>query len=170
MAQTGTAYFAGGCFWCITPTFNELEGVCRVTSGYSGGDEADPVYEDVKHQRTGHRETIRVEYDPEKLTYETLLEIFLGGVDPFDGEGQFIDRGHSYTLAVYYRTESERAAALAGIAQLERESGQRVYISVEPFKRFYDAEEEHQDYYLRHPAEFEKELIESGRKKPEETV
>ena len=160
-----TAYFAGGCFWCITPTFQELEGVASVTSGYSGGDEIDPTYLDVKYQRTKHRETIRIEYDEEKVSFETLFDIFLSGVDPFDEGGQFIDRGHSYTLAVYYLTEQERFIAAAGISALEKESGMKVHISVEPFKSFYAAEEEHQDYYLKHPEEFKQELIDSGRLK-----
>ena len=159
-----TAYFAGGCFWCITPTFKEMDGVMDVVSGYSGGDEADPTYLDVKHQNTGHRETIRIDYAPEKVPFETLIEIFLASVDPFDGGGQFIDRGHSYTLAVYYLSEDQRRIAEAGIKQLEANSGQPVYISVEPFKSFYCAEEEHQDYYRKHPKEFQQELIDSGRK------
>ena len=158
-----TAYFAGGCFWCITPTFQEMDGVYKVVSGYSGGDEEAPTYLDVKYQRTRHRETIRIDYDEEKIGYETLIGIFLAGVDPFDEGGQFIDRGHSYTLAVYHEDERERSIALEAIAALEKESGQTVYISVEPFKSFWNAEEEHQDYYLKHPEEFRKELIESGR-------
>ena len=160
-----TAYFAGGCFWCITPTFQELEGVASVTSGYSGGDEIDPTYLDVKYQRTKHRETIRIEYDEEKVSFETLFDIFLSGVDPFDEGGQFIDRGHSYTLAVYYLTEQERFIAAAGISALEKESGMKIHISVEPFKSFYAAEEEHQDYYRKHPQAFKQELIDSGRLK-----
>ncbi len=160
---TRSAYFAGGCFWCITPTFAETEGVLAVTSGYSGGQEEDPTYLDVKHQRTGHRETIRIDYSPEQVSYEALLQIFLDGVDPFDPEGQYIDRGHSYTLAVYYRTEEEQRAAEAAIRQLEQESGRKVFISLEPFRSFYSAEEEHQDYYLKHPEEFRQELIDSGR-------
>ena len=160
-----TAYFAGGCFWCITPDFKETNGVIDVISGYSGGDEADPSYKDVKTQQTGHRETIRVDYDDSEISFERLFDIFINGVDPFDEGGQFIDRGHSYTLAVYYTDESEKDAAQNGISALEKESGKKVYISVEPFKSFYTAEEEHQDYYLKHPEEFEKELIESGRKK-----
>ena len=163
--MTKTAYFAGGCFWCITPSFNEMDGVHRVTSGYAGGDEADPVYADVKYQRTGHRETIRIEYNSEKVSFETLFNIFLSGVDPFDGGGQFIDRGHSYTLAVYYLTDEERQIAERGIANLEAASGRTVYISVEPFKNFYCAEEEHQDYYRKNPEAFRQELIESGRLK-----
>lgn len=158
-----TAYFAGGCFWCITPTFKETPGVMDVTSGYSGGRESDPSYADVKHQRTGHRETIRIDYLPEQISFAQLLDIFLSSVDPFDPDGQFIDRGHSYTLAVYHQTEQQRAIAAQRIRQLEQESGRPVYISLEPFQSFYCAEEEHQDYYLKHPKEFQQELIDSGR-------
>ena len=160
-----TAYFAGGCFWCITPAFRELEDVFEVTSGYCGGDEINPTYKEVKSQQTGHRETIKIDYDPEKISFSELFEIFLNGVDPFDSEGQFIDRGFSYTLAVYYCNNEEKETAEKMISELEEKSGKKVFISVEPFKAFYTAEEEHQDYYLKHPEEFEKELIESGRKK-----
>lgn len=160
-----TAYFAGGCFWCITPTFRETPGVLAVRSGYSGGEEENPVYEDVKRQRTGHRETIRIDYDETRVSFAELLEVFLNGVDPFDGGGQFIDRGHSYTLAVYYAAEAERLCAEERLAALEKESGQQVFVSVEPFRSFYDAEEYHQDYDLKNPEAFERELVESGRKK-----
>lgn len=166
MKHTETAYFAGGCFWCITPTFKEMEGVVDVVSGYSGGKEVNPTYTDVKNQNTGHRETIRIDYWPDKVSFTELFQIFLDGVDPFDADGQFIDRGHSYTLAVYYLTEEQRHVAEAGIQELEAQSGRRVYISVEPFRSFYCAEEEHQDYYRKRPEEFEQELIDSGRKKP----
>ena len=159
------AYFAGGCFWCITPTFREMEGVYRVTSGYSGGDERDPSYEDVKNQRTGHRETICVEFDPAGVSFESLLQIFLYSVDPFDGGGQFIDRGHSYTLAIYPLNEAQKRAAEEAIARLESEAGQPVKIAIEPFKSFWPAEEHHQDYYRKHPEEFRRELIDSGRLK-----
>ena len=157
------AYFAGGCFWCITPTFREWKGVSQVVSGYSGGTEENPTYEAVKRQLTSHRETIRIDYDPQAVSFETLLEIFLGGVDPFDGGGQFIDRGHSYTLAVYYLDEAQKAAAEAGIRALEAESGKPVCIAVEPFRNFYTAEEYHQNYDLKNPEAFRKELEESGR-------
>ena len=158
------AYFAGGCFWCVTPIY-KMYGVDKVVCGYSGGDEANPRYEDVKAQKTGHRETIMLEYDPEKVAYDRLLDIFLANVDPFDGEGQFIDKGFSYTLAIYYTTEEEKLRTEARIRKLEEESGKRVQISLEKFKSFYEAEEYHQDYYLKNPEAFEKELIESGRKK-----
>lgn len=161
-----TAYFAGGCFWCITPAFREMPGVTDVISGYSGGEEENPTYEDVKYQRTGHRETIRIDYDPSQVSFDGLLSVFLSGVDPFDPDGQFIDRGHSYTLAVYFLNDSQRTSALEAISLLERQSGRKVYISVEPFRSFFPAEEYHQDYYRKHPEEFRQELIDSGRLRP----
>ena len=163
-----TAYFAGGCFWCITPVFQEKDGVKSVTSGYCGGTEENPSYEDVKYQRTGHRETIAVEYD-DVVEFEDLVTMFLENVDPFDDGGQFIDRGHSYTLAIYYTCEAEAEIARQHIQSLALESGKLVYVAVEPFSTFYTAEEEHQDYYRKHPEEFRQELIASGRITEEET-
>lgn len=165
MEHTETAYFAGGCFWCITPAFRELPGVSDVISGYSGGDEVSPSYEDVKYQRTGHRETIRIDYDPAQVEFDTLMDIFLRSVDPYDPDGQFIDRGFSYTLAIYHCSESQREAAESKIRKLEESTGRTVYITVEPFKDFWPAEEYHQDYYRKHPEEFRQELIASGRMK-----
>lgn len=127
-----TAYFAGGCFWCITPTFKSMKGVQTVVSGYSGGEEENPVYEDVKYQRTGHRETIKIDYDPALVSFENLIDVFLGSVDPFDPDGQFIDRGFSYTLAIYYLSEIQRAAAQDKLWKLEQDSGKTVYVRVEP--------------------------------------
>lgn len=158
------AYFAGGCFWCITPIF-KMYGVDKVICGYSGGDEVNPSYEEVKHQKTGHRETLSLEYDPEKVDYATLTDIYLANIDPFDEGGQYIDRGFSYTLAIYYETEEEKKLATEKLAELEKENGRKAFIAVEPFKSFYAADEYHQDYYLKNPEAFEKELIESGRKK-----
>ena len=158
-----TAYFAGGCFWCITPTFEELPGVSQVLSGYCGGREVDPTYEDVKKQKTGHRETIRIDFDAERVSFSQLMEVFLKGVDPFDAGGQFIDRGHSYTLAVYYCSEEQKLVAKNSIEKLEKESGREVCISLEPFDRFYMAEDYHQDFHKKNPDKFRQELIESGR-------
>ncbi len=159
------AYFAGGCFWCVTPIFKIQSGVKSVVSGFSGGDEKDPSYEDVKRQLTGHRETVRIEYDPDMISYGALLDVFLAGVDPYDGEGQFIDRGRSYTLAVYFCSDEERTTAFQKIEELKKTTDRDIFIEVEPFKSFYPAEEKHQDYYLKNPEAFEKELEESGRKK-----
>lgn len=160
-----SAYFAGGCFWCITPVFYEIDGVLNVISGYSGGDEVDPTYEDVKHQKTGHREAICIEYEEDKAAFSQLLEVYLQNVDPFDDGGQFIDRGASYTLAVFGRDEGELETARKAVAAIEKESGKPVYISVEPYKSFYPAEEYHQNYFRTHPEEFAREMIESGRRK-----
>ncbi len=157
------AYFAGGCFWCAAPIFRIQKGVAAVVSGYSGGEEPDPAYADVKAQRTGHRETVRVEYEGGPAVYARLLEVFLANVDPFDAGGQFIDRGRSYTLAVYYTTDAEKAAAEAALARMEAETGRRPAVAVEPFRAFFEAEEEHQNYDLRHPDEFREELEKSGR-------
>ena len=159
------AYFAGGCFWCVTPIY-KIYGVDKVVSGYSGGDEVNPKYEAVKAQKTGHRETIMLEYDPKKVSYSQLLEIYLANVDPYDGEGQFIDKGFSYTLAVFYTSDEEKRLAEQAVKALEAESGKPVYIAVEPFKSFYEAEEYHQDYYLKNPEAFDKEMKESGRRRP----
>ena len=157
------AYFAGGCFWCIVPVFREMEGVLAVASGYCGGDEENPTYEEVKAQKTHHRETIRVSYDPERVSYKDLLRVFLECVDPFDAGGQFIDRGASYTLAVYCSEEAERVTAEKMLADLGEEAGQMTAVSVEPYKKFWPAEEYHQDYDLKNPEAFARELAESGR-------
>ena len=161
------AYFAGGCFWCITPIY-KIYGVEKVTCGYSGGGEKDPSYKDVKAQKTGHRETIELVYDPGTVSYGLLLDIFLANVDPFDGGGQYIDRGFSYSPAVYYQSEEEKTAAEQKLALLEAQTGRKAAVAVEPFKSFYRAEEEHQDYYLKNPDAFARELLESGRVKNEE--
>ena len=158
------SYFAGGCFWCMTPVFRAY-GVDRVVCGYSGGTEKDPAYGDVKAQKTGHRETVMLEYDPAKVSYEKLLDIFFSNVDPHDPGGQFIDRGRSYTLAIYFTTENERSLAEDRIKKLASQTGKEVFVALEPFSGFYEAEEYHQDYYLKNPEEFEKELTESGRKR-----
>lgn len=158
------AYFAGGCFWCITPVFADSKGVIKVTSGYCGGDEVNPTYEDVKHQLTKHRETIRIEYDADVITYRELLNVFIDNVDPLDGEGQFIDKGYSYTLAIYYHDDEEYNTASQVLKQLEIKLNHKPYIALEKLKEFYEAEEYHQDYYLKNPEAFEEELIKSGRK------
>ena len=158
------AYFAGGCFWCVTPIY-KMYGVDKVVCGYSGGKEENPTYEDVKAQKTGHRETIKLEYNPEKVSFDKLLDIYFANVDPFDKDGQFIDKGYSYTLAIFYTTDEEKETAAKRIADLKNESGKEVYISLEPFTAFYEAEEYHQHYALKNKEAFEEELISSGRKK-----
>ena len=157
------AYFAGGCFWCITPVFRDMEGVFSVTAGYCGGDEENPAYQDVKTQKTHHRETICVVYDPEQASYRDLVTVFLECVDPFDGGGQFIDRGMSYTPALYYTDEAERILAGEMLSALAEKEGKTPAVSVEPYKQFWPAEDYHQDYDLKNPEAFALEVAGSGR-------
>ena len=157
------AYFAGGCFWCLAPVFR-IYGTEQVMAGYCGGQEANPEYLQVKHQTTGHRETIMVEYEPEKVSYQTLLEIYLANIDPFDDEGQYIDRGFSYSPAIYYTSEAERELAEQKLGEIAQREGKPTKVAVEPYGQFWPAEEEHQDYYLKNPEAFALELEESGRK------
>lgn len=158
------AYFAGGCFWCMEKPYHTLDGVLSAESGYCGGDEENPAYEDVKHQRTMHRETVCVEFDERKLKFSELLDTYFYNIDPFDAGGQFIDRGRSYTCAVYYTDEAQKRTAEEKIAALEREAGKTAAVAVEPYRKFYPAEEYHQNFAAKNPEAYAKELEESGRK------
>ncbi|MCR4879544.1 MAG: peptide-methionine (S)-S-oxide reductase MsrA [Bacilli bacterium] len=155
-------YLAGGCFWCIADYLGSFNGVEEVTAGYSGGDEKEVKYEDVKAQKTHHRETIEVAYN-DAISLEDILDIFLSYVDPFDKDGQFIDKGHSYTLALYYQNDEEKELYEQKVEDLTRKSGQKVYISIEPFKFFVRAEEHHQQYSKKNPEAFYQELVDSNR-------
>ena len=159
------AYFAGGCFWCIASVYNQLDGVINVTSGFSGGKEINPTYEDVKAQKTSHRETIKISYDENKISFEELLKLFINNVDLYDDGGQFIDRGRSYTLAIYYQDNNEKETAVRLLKEQEKLTSKKPCVSIEEFINFYSASEYHQNFNLNHPEEFENELKESGRKK-----
>lgn len=158
-------YLAGGCFWCISGSFLGREGILDVVSGYSGGDEVNPKYEEVKAQKTSHRETINIVFDENVITLREILEVFFRSVDPYDYDGQFIDKGHSYTLAFYYRNAEEKEEFENFLKEKRILLGQDIAIAVEEFKTFYRAEEYHQKFSETHKEEYEKELIESGRKK-----
>lgn len=157
------AYFAGGCFWCMEKPYHLIEGVISALSGYCGGEEKNPAYADVKAQKTMHRETVCVEFDEHTVSYSELLDIYLNSIDPYDGGGQFIDRGRSYTCAVYYTDDGQKETASRKIAELEASSGKKVEVAVEPYLRFWPAEDYHQDYARKNPEAYHKELEESGR-------
>ena len=157
------AYFAGGCFWCMEKPYHLIEGVTSAISGYCGGTEENPTYADVKAQKTMHRETVCVSFDENKISFAELLEVFLNSIDPFDAGGQFIDRGRSYTCAVYYTDEAQKSVTEQRIAEIERTFKQKVAVAVEPYLCFWPAEDYHQDYARQNPEAYAKELEESGR-------
>ncbi len=163
MKKIEEAYFAGGCFWCMEKPYHEIPGVIGAESGYCGGSEADARYELVKAQKTGHRETVRVAFDPDEVSFEELLAVYFYNIDPFDDGGQFIDRGRSYTCAIYYTDERQKSAAEEAIAKIGRETGKTVCVAVEPFSAFYSAEEYHQNYAEKNADAYREERIASGR-------
>ncbi len=155
-AGLAVATFAGGCFWCLEPPFDRLEGVVSTTSGYTGGTVAGPSYKQVSGGGTGHVEAVRVVYDPAKVDYRTLLDVFWRNVDPLDAAGQFCDRGHEYRPAVFAHDEEQRRLADASKAALTA-SGHLagpIAVEVEPARDFYVAEDYHQDYYLKNPVRY----------------
>ena len=156
-------YLAGGCFWCIGDYFLMQDGVEEVNCGYSGGDEKEATYYDVKCQKTGHRESIEIIYDPEVISLEKLLDLYFYYVDVLDDDGQGIDRGHSYSLALYYQSEEEKELFLKKNQKVENELKEKSNVAIESFKFFIVAEEEHQHYSYKNPDAFLKELEESGR-------
>ena len=156
-----TATFAAGCFWCIQPPFDKAKGVISTTVGFSGGKEKDPTYQDVAYGRTSHLEAINVIYDPTKITYGEIFTIFLKNHDPYDGGGQFCDRGKHYRPAVFYHNEKQEKLAKKLLGQLKNPD--KVKTEVVKFKKFYPAGEEHQEYYEKHPIRYKTYRIGCGR-------
>lgn len=148
-ANARTAVFAAGCFWCVEEAFEKVPGVVRAVSGYTGGNSVDPTYAAVTAGGTGHYEAVRVVYDPTKVSYTQLLEVFWRNVDPFDPVGQFCDKGESYRAAIFPSTPEETLAADASRAAVSAGLGRTVDPAIVPASRFYDAETYHQDYYLK---------------------
>ena len=150
--ELATATFAGGCFWCMEPPFDKLDGVVSTTSGYTGGHLDNPSYEQVSSGGTGHTEAVEVIYDPAKVSYEKLLEVFWVNIDPTDGKGQFCDRGSQYRSGIFYNSEEQQKLAEASKQKIDA-SGRlpkTVVTEVTEATTFYRAEEYHQDYYQRH--------------------
>lgn len=156
---------AGGCFWCISKPYYEYDGILKVYSGYCGGDEVNPTYEQVKKQETKHMESIKLIYDENIISYKEILDIYFETIDPFDDRGQFIDRGYSYTTAIFYQNNNMLKTINEYIKDYESKIHKKVVVKILPEKEFYMAEEYHQDFAIKNPIEMEKELIESGRKK-----
>lgn len=159
------ATFAGGCFWCMVKPFDRYEGVESVISGYTGGDVPNPTYELVCTETTGHKEAVQISFDPERISYRELVDIFWRQIDPTDPGGQFFDRGSSYQTAIFYHTEEQKEIAEQTKAELER-SGKferPIATQILPAKEFYPAEEYHQDYYKKNPLHYNRYHVGSGR-------
>ena len=159
-----TLMLAGGCFWCMAEPYYSIEGVTKVISGYAGGIEVNPTYEDVKDIKTGHRETILIEFDATKISSKKLLDVYFSSIDPFDDSGQYIDKGFNYTCAIFTDNENVMDYLFSYRYDMEKKFNKKVFISLLPDSVLFKAEEYHQDYALKNPKEMEEELIKSGRK------
>jgi peptide methionine sulfoxide reductase msrA/msrB len=160
-----TAVFAGGCFWCIQPAFDKAPGVIRTTVGYTGGDEPNPTYELVTTEKTKYREAIEITYDPAKISYDKLLDIYWRQINPTQSDGQFTDIGPSYRAAIYYASGEEKRIAEASKAKLGASGRFDKPIATEilPAMKFWPAEDYHQKYSEKNPAYFEAFEVGSGR-------
>ena len=156
-APTATATFAGGCFWCEETAFVDVPGIVSVTSGYTGGQVKNPTYEQVSAGGTGHAESVQVVFDPAKISYEKLLDIFWHNVDPTQANGQFCDHGNQYRSAIFYADESQHAMAEASkkkVESLPQFAGQKIVTQIVAASTFYPAEEYHQKFYLKNPVRY----------------
>lgn len=155
-AQDSVEYatFAGGCFWCMEKPFDHVDGVISTTSGFSGGHTVNPSYDEVSHGNTGHLEVVHVEYDPRVVSYEELLYVYWRNIDPFDAGGQFCDRGHTYTTAIFFHNDEQRRAAEAERRRMQRRFSRQIATDIREFEAFYPAEEYHQNYYQRNPVRY----------------
>jgi len=159
------ATFAGGCFWCMVPPFEKLDGVKEVISGYTGGYKDNPTYEEVSSGKTGHVEAIEVTFDPSKVSYEKLLEVFWRQVDPTDAGGQFVDRGSQYRSVIFFHTPEQKAVAEKSKEALARSGrfSKAIVTEILPAGKFYKAEEYHQDYWKKNPVRYKFYRYNSGR-------
>ncbi len=143
------AYFAGGCFWCMEESFDKINGVVKSTSGYSGGHLKNPTYKDVIYKDTGHVEAIEIIYDPKKTSYSDLLNVFWKNIDPFDKYGQFCDKGKSYRSVIFYENKRQKDVINKSLQDIENRFGKKTVTLIWKFKKFYEAENYHQDYYQK---------------------
>ena len=146
-AQIDKAYFAGGCFWCVEESFEKLNGVEEVISGYSGGKTENPTYKEVTYGNSGHFEVVEIIYDKEVISYKELLKNFWINIDPFDAYGQFCDKGYSYRSVAFYQNQNEKKMIEEDIENLEKKFNKKVVTYLREFKKFYKAESRHQNYY-----------------------
>jgi methionine-S-sulfoxide reductase len=164
-AVVAKAIFAGGCFWCMEPPFEKLDGVYAVVSGYIGGDKVNPTYQDVSAGITGHAEAVEITYDPTRISYSQLLDVFWMNIDPTDARGQFVDRGSQYRSAIFYLDEEQKQQAESSRERLEK-SGRfdsPIVTEIVAATTFFPAEDDHQDYYKESPVRYKLYRYNSGR-------
>lgn len=159
------ATFAGGCFWCMEPPYDDLSGIITTTVGYAGGKTEDPTYEEVSTGTTGHAEVVQIVFDTTKITYWALLQTFWRNIDPTNPFGQFADRGSQYRTAIFYHDDKQKELAIKSKGELENSGkfDKPIATEIVPFTKFYPAEAYHQEYYKKHPLRYNNYKVGSGR-------
>ncbi|MBB6522968.1 peptide-methionine (S)-S-oxide reductase MsrA [Pseudoteredinibacter isoporae] len=159
--ELATATFAGGCFWCMEKPFDQIEGVHSTVSGYIGGHKVNPTYRQISGGKTGHTEAVEIKYDPGKVSFEELLQVFWRNVDPFDGKGQFCDKGSQYRPGIFFHSAAQEKSAIESLNALKQgelkgalDAGEKVEVEITAASTFYDAEDYHQNYYQKNPVRY----------------
>ena len=171
-AETATATFAGGCFWCMEPPFDKLDGVISTTSGYTDGELKNPTYKQVSAGGTGHTEALQIIYDPAKISYTKLLDVFWRNIDPLTANAQFCDHGSQYRSGIYYHDASQKAAVDASLKALvdAKKFDKPIVTEIAAASTFYPAEDYHQDYYQKNPLRYKYYRYSCGRDKRLESL
>jgi len=162
-AEMAKATFAGGCFWCMEPPYDKLDGVISTISGYAGGTKKNPTYEEVSAGKTGHTEVVQITYDPKKITYDKLLEVFWRNVDPLTPNRQFCDVGSQYRTAIFYHDETQKRLAEESKKALAKRFKEPIVTEIVAYTEFYPAEDYHQDYYIKNPLRYKYYRYSCGR-------
>ncbi len=175
VAKADVATFAGGCFWCMEPPFEKLDGVKSVISGYAGGTKENPSYRNYYEKATDgsiHTEVVQIDFDPKKISYKKLLEVFWRNMDPTDSAGQFVDRGLQYRPGIFYHNEEQKKLAEESKADLEKKKvfPKKIVLEITKAGKFFAAEDYHQDYYKKNPLRYKYYRFNSGRDKFLESV
>ena len=159
------AIFAGGCFWCMEPPYDDLPGVISTTAGYTGGNVPDPTYEEVSEGKTGHAEAVEIVFDSTKISYQELLQVFWRNIDPTNPYGQFADWGSQYRTAIFYLDDKQKVLALKSKEELDKSGkfNKPVVTQIVPASKFYPAEEYHQEFYKKNPLRYNSYKTGSGR-------
>ena len=161
--QQQVATFAGGCFWCVEADFDKVPGVISTTSGYTGGEKPNPSYEQVSRGGTGHAEAVEIAFDPSRVSYQKLLDVFWHNIDPLAKDYQFCDHGRQYRSAIFYHDDEQRRLAEASKAEVAKRFEHAIATEIVPAGPFYKAEEYHQDYYLKNPIRYKFYRFNCGR-------